>query len=496
MSKPLISIIIRTKNEERWIKFCLEAIFKQDTIFTDESYGTFDFEVIVVDNMSTDRTVEIVSLFNVKIVKISKFRPGYALNQGIRVSRGEILVFLSGHCIPKNSHWLKSLITPFFNKNNVQRGLVAGVYGKQEPLSYSSPQDKRDLLTVFGNEKIVQRANPLFHNANSAIRRNVWELHNFDEDATNVEDRIWAKEIFSLNKGYEIHYEPSSVVWHWHGINHKGDPQRAQSVVQVLESRYIYNLKDSNAYEFDNSLSLALIPFRYGDMENEIELKLIRLLTIIKQLLFNLDFEKIYIVANFNVLRNPIFKSLLRSLLTDNEIEVLNRKVHISLRIEELDGDFQNVFQILENALSRENESFMGKRFLFMNLNYPLRDWNQIKEVIEKAKIDSSLFLPVFPIAHSTIHYSGSETQFINSIDGKFLNLEERMPKALESAYKHIVHYGYGSILSTNFLVNRGFESLSLYLYELSVETTIDVSFQTLQSCLQILDHKNLDILG
>ena len=48
MKKPKVSIIIRTKNEERWISPCLEAIHTQ-------KYK--DFEVIIVDNDSTDRTV-------------------------------------------------------------------------------------------------------------------------------------------------------------------------------------------------------------------------------------------------------------------------------------------------------------------------------------------------------------------------------------------------------------------------------------------------------
>ena len=43
---PLVSIIIRTKNEERWITLCLNAVFSQ-------SYK--NFEVIIIDNNSTDQ---------------------------------------------------------------------------------------------------------------------------------------------------------------------------------------------------------------------------------------------------------------------------------------------------------------------------------------------------------------------------------------------------------------------------------------------------------
>ena len=47
--KPKVSIIIRTKNEERWITSCLKSIYSQ----------TFkNFEIILVDNFSTDNTVK------------------------------------------------------------------------------------------------------------------------------------------------------------------------------------------------------------------------------------------------------------------------------------------------------------------------------------------------------------------------------------------------------------------------------------------------------
>ena len=55
--KPKISIIIRTKNEERWILKCLEQI-KRQTLK--------DYEVILVDNNSTDKTVEKAHLAGVK----------------------------------------------------------------------------------------------------------------------------------------------------------------------------------------------------------------------------------------------------------------------------------------------------------------------------------------------------------------------------------------------------------------------------------------------
>ena len=52
-----VSIIVRTKNEERWIGHCLKSIYEQN-------YPSF--EVIIVDNKSTDNTLEIAKRFPIK----------------------------------------------------------------------------------------------------------------------------------------------------------------------------------------------------------------------------------------------------------------------------------------------------------------------------------------------------------------------------------------------------------------------------------------------
>ena len=39
----------------------------------------------------------------------------------------------------------------------------------------------------------IQKKDYFFHNANSAIPKKIWLIENFSETATNMEDRIWAK---------------------------------------------------------------------------------------------------------------------------------------------------------------------------------------------------------------------------------------------------------------------------------------------------------------
>ena len=242
--EQLVSIIIRTKNEEVWIESCLRAIQNQ-------TYK--NIEIIIVDNLSKDNTIKIAKKFKVKILSIKKYKPGKALNFGIEKSNGYFIVCLSPHCIPKNDNWLNKLVQNLNFKN------IGAVYGRQLPMSYSSALDKRDLLTVFGQDRRVQIKDIFFHNANSAFKKSIWKKYNFNSDVTNVEDRLWAKQL--IDKKFKIIYEPKAAVYHWHGINQDGDLDRAEKIIDILEG-------ESGFFEFNSNLKiknpklLTIIPIK------------------------------------------------------------------------------------------------------------------------------------------------------------------------------------------------------------------------------------------
>lgn len=83
------SIITCTYNSEKFISFCLESIAKQ----------TFpDFEVIIVDSYSTDKTIDIIKKFDqkipIRIFRQKKSGISKAMNLGIRKATGEFLIHL------------------------------------------------------------------------------------------------------------------------------------------------------------------------------------------------------------------------------------------------------------------------------------------------------------------------------------------------------------------------------------------------------------------
>lgn len=227
------SIIIRTKNEDKWLEDCINSIKQQDYKH---------WEIIVVDNYSTDKTLNICLKYNIKVVKIKSFKPGKAINLGIKASTGNYIVILSAHCIPQTKNWLSNFIA----KVNFKR--IAAVYGRQIPIKTSSYQTKRDLKIVFGLDEKIQIKDPYFNNANSCIKKNIWLKFPFNDKLTNIEDRIWAKNI--LKKGWRILYTPNSCVYHYHGIHQDNDKTRLKQTVNILSKLDKENTK--NKINFKN----------------------------------------------------------------------------------------------------------------------------------------------------------------------------------------------------------------------------------------------------
>lgn len=213
-------VVIRCKDEMEWLPRVIDSLKKQ-TIQPSK--------IIVVDNSSNDGSREYALKQNCLVVKYNKsdFNYSYALNIGIQeTSQNEVLI-LSAHC---------ELVTPQSVENliDVRHAYkAAGVYGRQIPTLKSNPVDTRDLVTVFGRERIVFETYPFFHNAFSLIDRSAWEECRFNESLNGIEDRFWARE--QSLKGRKIIYEPESIVYHEHGLNQGASMDRALRVCKHLK---------------------------------------------------------------------------------------------------------------------------------------------------------------------------------------------------------------------------------------------------------------------
>jgi rhamnosyltransferase len=205
------SISILTKNEERNIGACLEAVYSQQAV------GPFD--VVLVDSGSTDGTVEIAKRFPVRIERIppEAFHYARTRNLAARLGTGRILVSLAGDAVPTSKLWLHHMTANFADPG------VGAVYGRQLPKARAGEERHDTFEAVYGDKKIVKDpAHPNgmgyrfyhFSDVNSAIRRTVWETSPFPEELKTFEDLGIAKRI--LEAGWKIVYEPEAAVFHSH----------------------------------------------------------------------------------------------------------------------------------------------------------------------------------------------------------------------------------------------------------------------------------------
>lgn len=120
----MISIIIPTYNEEDVILKCLYSLEIQTGV---------DFEVIVVDDGSTDKTLRVLSdlrskIYDLGILKQEHKGPGAGRNLGAKSAKGDILVFIDSD-MTFDKHFLKMLVKP------ILAGKTKGTFSKDEMVS-------------------------------------------------------------------------------------------------------------------------------------------------------------------------------------------------------------------------------------------------------------------------------------------------------------------------------------------------------------------------
>ncbi|MEJ2092160.1 MAG: glycosyltransferase [Syntrophobacterales bacterium] len=350
----MISVIIRTKNEERWIRPCLQGVLSQKV--------DLPIEVVLVDNLSADKTVDRARSIcpELKLVQIRDFLPGLALNQGIRASSGDYLVCLSAHCPPVDDQWLANLL------RNLDDPEVAGVYGRQVPVAFSQDSDKRDLLLTFGLDRRVQVRDTFFHNANSMIPRAVWEKYPFDESVTNIEDRVWGKEV--IQAGFKIIYEPNAAVYHYHGIHQNNREDRARSILRIIESRDLGEIGPGNPLAPESLEIAAVVPLR--------------------GMAGGIDFSEKLVAATMQALQGS--KYINRILVSTDSPDLASMAKSMGaetpfLRPPELSAPGVRVDDVLKHFLtSMEKEGYFPDILVPMEITYPFRPPGLVNGVIEK----------------------------------------------------------------------------------------------------------------
>ena len=204
----MISIIVRNRNESEYIGFALQSICDHIP----------NAEVIIVDNNSTDDSLDIVRMFNtrlnISVVNIDNYTPGRSLNKAVKLCKNETILILSAH----------SQITKM-DLGYVQNKLkyYSAVFGNQTPIYRGKKITKRYIWSHFGTDEEVENMyseiedRPFLHNAFCFYNKSDLIQTPFDDELSTKEDRYWAIDVLEQGKSYL--YTPSIEVNHYYTGN-------------------------------------------------------------------------------------------------------------------------------------------------------------------------------------------------------------------------------------------------------------------------------------
>lgn len=112
MKFPTVTVVIATLNEEKNIAKCLNSIITQ-------KYPKNKLEIIVVDNYSTDKTVEIVNKYKAKIIFNKKLHGEISKMIGFKAAKSELVFYLDADIELRGNNWLLKMIKPLKENENI-----------------------------------------------------------------------------------------------------------------------------------------------------------------------------------------------------------------------------------------------------------------------------------------------------------------------------------------------------------------------------------------
>ncbi|MBT5874849.1 MAG: glycosyltransferase [Candidatus Latescibacteria bacterium] len=179
-----ISVIIPFYNVETYIGACLEGLYKQIA-------PSMPYEIILIDNNSTDTSASIASRFPQAILLSEPRQGAYAArNRGLKAAKGDIMAFTDPDCVPAED-WLTTIETTMASTDV---DIVVGSH---------SARGAYRALTLFAahrearNEYIFTSSDPMLYYGlcnNMVIRKSVFESSgDFEENLRGSDTRLVRK---------------------------------------------------------------------------------------------------------------------------------------------------------------------------------------------------------------------------------------------------------------------------------------------------------------
>lgn len=245
MAEVKVSIVIPVHNSGQTLKECLSAVVNSD-------YK--EYELIIVDDHSTDRSVEIAKEFPCRIISTGEKRGASAArNKGAQASIGDFLLFIDSDIVVRPDS-ISKMVNRLLGDNSID-GLF-GVYAASNRFNNFLSQYKH-LLACYRDKICEDISQDLFRGAFFIIRKNVFNYSKFNETirGASIEDMELGREL--IFKGCNLILDKSIEVEHVKRITFKifikNQYNRAIDILYSLLNQRYYKpsrAKKINSYGF------------------------------------------------------------------------------------------------------------------------------------------------------------------------------------------------------------------------------------------------------
>lgn len=198
-----ISIIIPVFNAAATLGDCIDAVLQQE-LSADE------FEVIVVDNNSTDNSIAIAKQRGVRVLSELRTSSYAARNSGLREAKGDLIAFTDADCIAKKD-WLKGL------RDQMDDPRVMVVMGRDIPTGRTRAIRLLGDYDHFKEQFVMSSENSMIyygHTNNLMTRRKVFEETRCFYPIPRGADVVFVQQVLEHYGTQAVRYQPDAIVEH------------------------------------------------------------------------------------------------------------------------------------------------------------------------------------------------------------------------------------------------------------------------------------------
>lgn len=199
-----ISVVVPFHNVEEYIEDCISALLSQH-------YPQDCYEIILVDNNSTDRTAEIARRYpQLKLLSESKAGPYAARNRGVAKSKGAIVAFTDSDCTP-HEDWLQRIREAM--SDPVVRIVQGRLHFACESLGLSILSDyeaEKAAYTFSASTKEIYYG----YTGNMAVRRGIFDMVGPFLEMNRGADTVFVHRVIAEYSCDAVRYSPKLCVRH------------------------------------------------------------------------------------------------------------------------------------------------------------------------------------------------------------------------------------------------------------------------------------------